>query len=168
MARNVEVKVRIDDLEGICSGALAMGAEDRGLLRQVDTYFETRGSGTRLKLREHHPGRAELIAYRRPDVPGLRTSDFHLVPIEDPAALREALIHALGVVRRIAKTRRLLLLGRTRIHLDRVEGLGDFLELEVVLEDRDAVAGGEQEAERILTRLGVGDRPRVAGSYVDL
>jgi predicted adenylyl cyclase CyaB len=168
MARNVEVKVRVDDLEGICSRALALGAEDGGLLHQVDTYFETPGSGTRLKLREHRPGQAELIAYRRPDVPGLRTSDFHLVPVAEPLALRDALAHALGVARQIAKVRHLLLLGRTRIHLDRVEGLGDFLELEVVLAEGDAIADGESEAEHILAQLGLGQQPRIAGSYVDL
>jgi predicted adenylyl cyclase CyaB len=88
--------------------------------------------------------------------------------VDDPARLREALSHALGVVRQVAKTRHLLLLGRTRIHLDRVEGLGDFLELEVVLKEDDAVTGGELEAEEILARLALGARPRIAGSYVDL
>ena len=169
MPRNVEVKIRVDDLEAIRSRALALGAEDRGTLHQIDTYFGTpAASGARLKLREHRPGRSELIAYRRPDTTGLRTSDFHLVPVNDPTPLREALTHALGVVRRVAKTRHLLLLGRTRIHLDRVEGLGDFLELEVVLADRDEVTGGEQEAERLLAQLALGDRPRIPGSYVDL
>jgi adenylate cyclase class IV len=168
MPRNVEVKIRVDDLAAIRARALALGAEDRGLLGQVDTYFGTPGAGARLKLREHRPGRSELIAYLRPDAAGFRTSDFHVVPVDDPARLREALSHALGVVRQVAKTRHLLLLGRTRIHLDRVEGLGDFLELEVVLKEDDAVTGGELEAEEILARLALGARPRIAGSYVDL
>ncbi len=90
------------------------------------------------------------------------------MPVDDPTALREALAHALGVIRQVVKTRHLLLLGRTRIHLDRVEGLGDFLELEVVLDDGDDVAPGEAEAERILAQLALGDQPRLPGSYVDL
>jgi len=169
MPRNVEVKIRVDDLETIRSHALALGAADRGPLHQVDTYFRTPSArGARLKLREHRPGRSELIAYRRPDTAGLRASDFHLVPVDDPTALREALAHALGVARQVTKTRHLFLLGRTRIHLDHVEGLGDFLELEVVLDERDDVALGEQEAERILAQLALGDRPRIPGSYADL
>src|SRR5262245_41861423 len=169
MARNVEVKIRVDDLGAIRSRALALGAEDRGVLHQVDTYFGTPGErGTRLKLREHRPGRSELIAYRRPDIAGLRTSDFHLVPVADPEALRTALGHALGVAYQVAKARHLLSLGRTRVHLDRVEGLGDFLELEVVLADGDDVIAGEREAEKILAQLALGDRPRIAGSYADL
>jgi adenylate cyclase len=169
MARNVEVKIRVDDLAGLLDRALALGAADHGPLRQVDTYFATPSAGGgRLKLREEHPGVSALIAYRRPDAAGLRTSAYHLVPVDDPAALRDALAHALGVVRRVVKTRHLLLLGRTRIHLDRVESLGDFLELEVVLDDGDDVAPGEQEAELILARLALGDRPRLPGSYADL
>ena len=169
MARNVEVKIRVDDLEALRSRALALGAADHGSLHQVDTYFGTPSErGARLKLREHRPGRSELIAYRRPDTAGLRASDFHLVPVDDPTALRDALAHALGVARQVAKTRHLLLLGRTRIHLDRVEGLGDFLELEVVLADARRHRAGEQEAERILAQLALGDRPRLPGSYADL
>ena len=169
MPRNVEVKIRVDDLGAIRSRALALGAADHGSLHQVDTYFRTSSEGgARLKLREHRPGRSELIAYRRPDTPGLRASDFHLVPVDDPTALRETLAHALGVVRQVAKTRHLLLLGRTRIHLDHVEGLGSFLELEVVLDDRDEIALGEQEAEQLLAQLALADRPRIPGSYADL
>jgi predicted adenylyl cyclase CyaB len=169
MARNVEVKIRVDDLEAVRARALALGAADHGVLHQVDTYFGTPSAhGARLKLREHCPGRSELIAYRRPDTAGLRASDFHLVPVDDPTALREALAHALGVASRVAKSRHLLVLGRTRIHLDRVEGLGDFLELEVVLGERDDVALAQQEAEQILAQLGLRDRPRLPGSYADL
>src|SRR5262245_58639837 len=103
MARNVEVKVRVDDLEGIRARALALGAADGGLLRQVDTYFAIPAErGGRLKLREHRDGRAELIAYRRPDIPGLRASHFHLVAVADPTPLGQALAHALGVVRKVA------------------------------------------------------------------
>ena len=169
MARNVEVKIKVDDLEGLRSRALALGAMDHGVLHQVDTYFATPPAlGARLKLREHTGGRSELIAYRRPDTPGFRTSDFHLVPVEAPESLREALRHALGVVHQVVKTRHLLLLGRTRVHLDCVEGLGDFLELEVVLADGDDVAAAEREAEEILAQLALGDRPHIPGSYVDL
>ena len=169
MPRNVEVKIRVDDLAAMRVRALALGAADHGPIRQVDTYFATPSDGrARLKLREQRPGISALVAYRRPDTAGLRTSDYHLVPVDDPTALREALAHALGVVRRVAKTRHLLLLGRTRIHLDQVEGLGDFLELEVVLNDGDDIALREQEAESILARLALGGRPRLPGSYADL
>ena len=64
-ARNVELKAHDDDPGRTLERALAAGAQDRGLLRQRDTYFAVpRG---RLKLREEEPGGATLIAYERPD-----------------------------------------------------------------------------------------------------
>jgi adenylate cyclase len=72
----------------------------------------------------------------------------------------------------VRKHRILHRIGRTRVHLDRVHGLGDHLELEVVLDDErpdaTAVAAGAAEAHRVMTLLGV-DRARlIEGAYVDL
>ena len=168
MARNVEVKLAVEGLDALRDRARGLGAEDRGAIDQVDTYFALPAdSGARLKLREQRPGRDELIAYRRPDETGLRTSDYRVVPVADAAATRDALALSLGLARRVAKRRHLLLLGRTRVHLDRVEGRGEFLELEVVLGPDEDAAAGEREAERILEGLGLRDRPRIAGSYGD-
>jgi adenylate cyclase len=168
MPRNVEVKLRAGNLGDLLRRALALGATDAGSIHQVDTYFATPpGRGARLKLREQQPGGAQLIAYHRPDAADLRTSDYRVVAVADPPALRDALAVALGVAGRVEKTRRLLLRGHTRIHLDRVEGLGDFLELEVVLGDGEAVADGEREAEQLLAELGLAGAARLPGSYRD-
>ena len=167
MPRNVEVKVRAEDLEGIRNRLRESGAEDRGLLRQTDTYFGT-APGLRLKLRKQEPGGAELIAYGRPDVSGIRASTYRVTKLPGGSDLAGTLTLALGKIREIRKTRHLFMAGRTRVHLDEVEGLGRFLELEVVLRDGDAEADGEREAESILERLGLKDAPRIAGSYSDL
>ncbi len=160
MPRNVEVKVRAHDLDSLATRAKAMGAEERGVLRQVDTYFKAEG---RLKLREMDAS-AELIRYSRPDVSGLRTSNYTIMPVADPESVKRT--HEITIV--VAKTRTLLMLGRTRVHLDRVEGLGDFLELEVMLSDGEDEANGRREAEAILRSLGIAEAERVAGSYSDL
>ena len=68
----------------------------------------------------------------------------------------------------VRKTRHLYFVGRTRIHLDRVEGLGDFLELEVVLTEEDSIEGGEVEAHRLMEPLGVLSEDLVPDAYVDL
>jgi adenylate cyclase class IV len=60
------------------------------------------------------------------------------------------------------------LAGRTRIHLDRVDGLGDFVELEVVLGPEDDEQGGEAEAHAVFAKLGVDENDLVAVAYVDL
>ena len=79
------------------------------------------------------------------------------------------LVLTLAQLRAVVRKRRILLLaGRTRIHLDRVENLGDFLELEVVLRDDEPVADGEAEALLLMTRLGVDPQDLIAAAYVDL
>src|SRR3954467_7806483 len=120
--RNVELKARDPDPERSLGRCVALGAEDRGELRQRDTYFNApRG---RLKLREQAPGRAELIAYERADAAEARESRSRIAPGEDAAPLREALDAALGMTVVVEKRRHLLLYEGVRIHLDRVEGLG--------------------------------------------
>jgi adenylate cyclase class IV len=57
---------------------------------------------------------------------------------------------------------------RTRVHLDRVEGLGDFMELEVVLREGQSDAEGQQTAEDLMSRLGLANAPRLGGAYLDL
>jgi predicted adenylyl cyclase CyaB len=168
MNRNVEVKVKVEDPAAVLARIPSLGADDRGVIRQTDTYFKGAAEGLRLKLREQDPGPAELIAYERPTEAGLRTSRYMVVPESRPAELKRALELALGIRSVVVKTRRLLLAGRTRIHLDEVEGLGSFLELEVVLGAAEAEEAGRVEAKRILAALGLANAPRIAGSYAEL
>src|SRR3954468_19880508 len=105
--RNVELKARDPEPERSLERARALGAEDRGELRQRDTYFAApRG---RLKLREEEPGGAQLIAYERPDAAEARESRYRIAPVPDGQALRDALGAALGVTVVVDKRRRLLL-----------------------------------------------------------
>jgi predicted adenylyl cyclase CyaB len=169
VARNVEVKARIHSVEALLPRArsLADGPEER--IEQDDTFFAC--AAGRLKLRDFGGGRGELIHYQRTDAQGPKLSDYVRAPTSDPAALREALSRAYGttsVLGRVRKTRWLLRVGATRVHLDRVEGLGDFMELEVVLRDGQSVADGEKVAEALMGQLGVCDDQRLAGAYLDL
>ncbi|MEA2330050.1 MAG: hypothetical protein QOH58_188 [Thermoleophilaceae bacterium] len=165
--RNIEIKARDADPRRSLDLALALGAEDRGELTQRDTYFA--GARGRLKLREQTPGEPELIQYRRPDAEGPRASEYRIVPVADVESLRAALDAALGTLVVIEKRRRLLLADNVRIHLDEVEGLGSFLELEAVT----APGAEDLEAEharvgRLREQLGIGDERLVAASYSDL
>src|SRR3954451_24138261 len=118
--RNVELKARDPHPERSLDRARALGAEDRGALRQRDTYFAApRGQ---LKLREQEPGGAQLIAYERADAAAARESRYRLVAVPDPEALRAALDAALGTTVVVRKRRPLLLSENVRIHLDDVEG----------------------------------------------
>ena len=156
--RNLEIKARDADPRRSLELALELGAEDRGEIAQRDTYFAT--SGGRLKLREQTPGETELIQYRRADEAGPRTSEFRVVPVGQAEPLREALDAALGTLVSVEKSRRLLIWDGVRIHLDEVEGLGSFVELE-------APGEGEQLA-TLRARLEIDDESLVAQSYSDL
>ncbi|ATA51835.1 adenylate cyclase [Variovorax boronicumulans] len=168
MARNIEIKARIDSVDRIA--AIAATLADQGPLEiaQDDTFFRCEKSADRLKLRTFAPDRAELIFYRRADSTGPKESFYLITPTATPDALRESLTLAWGQAGRVRKQRRLFLVGRTRVHLDRVEGLGEFLELEVVLQEGEPAEAGVAEAHALMARLGVAESQLVQGAYVDL
>jgi hypothetical protein len=82
--------------------------------------------------------------------------------------LRESLALANGLAGRVKKHRKLFLVGRTRIHIDDVEHLGHFLELEVVLADDEPLEVGVSEAHGLIKRLGILPHQLVEEAYVDL
>mgnify|MGYP002778853618 CR=1 FL=1 len=166
MPRNVEVKARLRDRAGVEARALALATAPVQDLQQDDSFF--RCAQGRLKLRQFADGSAELIAYSRPDAEGPKTSAYARTPVAEPEGLRAALAAACGLIGRVRKRRRLVLVGRTRVHLDRVEGLGDFMELEVVLRDGEPECDGVDEAEALMTRLGIAPGDLVQGAYLDL
>jgi adenylate cyclase class IV len=166
MPRNIEIKARIPSVEALLPRAQAVAGGTPQLIEQDDSFF--RVAHGRLKLRQFADGSAELIHYQRPDTGDAKASDYVRVPVIDAAALREALARGCGLLGRVRKRRWLLLRGATRIHLDRVEGLGDFMELEVVLRDDQADAAGVAQAERLMHELGLAQAARVAGAYLDL
>lgn len=168
MARNIEIKARIDSVERVA--ILAAELADSGPLEiaQDDTFFRCENSADRLKLRTFAPDRAELIFYRRANSSGPKESFYLISPTSTPDALRESLTLAWGQAGRVRKQRRLFIVGRTRVHLDRVEGLGEFLELEVVLEEGEPAEAGMAEAHALMAQLGIASEQLVRGAYVDL
>ena len=124
--------------------------------------------GRRFNLRSFPEGHGELIYYERPDVTGPKRSSYSVHETDDSAELKAVLAAALGVAGTVCKERRLYLKGPTRIHLDRVEHLGDFMELEVVLQpDQDESEGIAIVAE-LMRALGIRDEDLVDGAYFDL
>lgn len=166
MARNIEIKARVADMEKMAERASRVAEEGPWTIEQDDTFFGCQSG--RLKLRDFGNGNGELIFYRRPDQAGPGQSEYRITPTEDPGGLRAVLAEALGVAGRVRKQRILYLSGRTRIHLDRVEGLGDFLELEVVLADGESSGVGEAEARFLMECLRIADEDLVDVAYVDL
>lgn len=175
-ARNLELKVQCPPaaLDSIRSRLESLVCVPVQRMHQVDTYFGVdRG---RLKLREirvqGHAAvteRAELIAYARPTDDGSRWSSYQVVPIAVHAApiLLTGMLMTHDQVARVEKVRDVAVVGQTRVHLDRVNGLGTFVELETVISTQsDAEAAIEHQ--RVIDMLGLAGYPSVAGSYSDL
>ena len=166
MPVNVEIKARLPHIE--TTERLAARLADSGpvLIQQDDTFFGCENG--RLKLRCFSEAEGELIYYERASAAGPKQSFYVRTPTNDPSQLRQALTLAYGEVGRVVKERTLYLVGRTRIHLDRVKDLGDFLELEVVLSESEDPGVGTVEAEQLMQALGIDATQLIEDAYVDL
>ena len=154
------------DLGPVRAKALLLASGAGFVVEQRDTFFLVpRG---RLKVREFADGSGELISYERPDREGPKESVYTRVPCPDASALATALGAVLPVRDIVVKRREVFLVGRTRIHLDQVESLGCFIELEVVLEPGESADAGDREARELLEALGIPETALLAGAYVDL
>jgi predicted adenylyl cyclase CyaB len=166
LARNIELKARLHDMAAAREVAQRVATASLGVQQQTDTYFQCRHG--RLKLREIGGQPAQLVSYERPDRNDAKGSDYQLIDIPDPAALKQALSSAMGVHIVVEKLREIYLVDNVRIHLDDVAGLGEFLEFEAVLSaDCDDAAGHRQLAE-LQAAFGIRQEDLLAGSYADL
>lgn len=166
MPINIEIKAKLPNFEETVSRATLLSDTPREIIHQHDTFYPTLHG--RLKLRRFPDGTGELIYYERPDQEGPKTSLFDLAHTEDASALHTVLAAAHGVRGEVIKERWLYFAGQTRIHLDQVEGLGTFLELEVVLNDGQPITDGEAIAQRLMKELGVDPANLIEGAYMDM
>ena len=164
MPSNVEIKAILRDRKRAEHWARDRADSGPEVLQQEDVFFPCEGA--RLKLRILGPTYGELIRYQRTNTAEVRLSQYELARIQDPAALRAILAKTLGESGTVKKTRLLYLVGQTRVHLDRVEGLGDFLELEVVLQPGQTEAEGKQIAASLLRELGIPTADLLAEAYI--
>jgi predicted adenylyl cyclase CyaB len=170
MARNIEIKARVESLDHTEALARTLACDGPFDLQQDDTFFVAAHGRLKLRVESRRDAtpEARLIFYRRPDRAGPKTSFYVMTPTADPDGLREALTLAHGSLGRVRKRRRLYLIGRTRVHLDQVEGLGSFVELEVVLAEDEAESAGVEEAHRLLAALSIETGQLVEAAYLDL
>jgi adenylate cyclase class IV len=166
LARNVEIKARVQDLAGIRAKVAALAHGPSEIIEQTDTFFVVPQG--RLKVRVSPDGSGELIAYQRGDRPGPKESVYTRVLCQDAPGLVGALSSVMAVRGVVTKRRELFLVGRTRVHLDQVERLGCFVELEVVLSQGERVEEGQSEAQALLQSLKIPSAALVAEAYVDL
>uniref|UniRef100_A0A1A8MVD2 CYTH domain-containing protein n=1 Tax=Nothobranchius pienaari TaxID=704102 RepID=A0A1A8MVD2_9TELE len=166
MPSNVEIKARVNDPVRLAQRVAELSQSEGTIIRQRDTFFNC--SQGRLKLRDFMNGSGQLIFYKRPDSDGPKLSQYSISPTSDPPSLQVVLADALGVKGQVQKVRQLFLIGQTRVHLDTVEGLGHYMELEVVMRPEQTVEEGQQIAVNLMQQLGVSEENLVTGAYMDL
>lgn len=168
MAKNVEIKARVPGnafakLKERVSG-LADG--ESVVLNQVDSFFASKKG--RLKIREFSDGKAELLYYERQDLLGPKTSLYTRIELDSATELKAVLTASNGLLGVVVKQRELFFIGRTRIHLDEVEMLGTFLELEVVLNESETSATGMVIADDLMAHFEIQPEQLISNSYFDL
>ena len=161
---NVEIKARCGNPEIVRIALRNRHARCAGIDRQVDTYF--RVPEGRLKLRQ---GRIEnsLIAYRRPDQAGPKTSEVVLAAVANGDELRAVLERALGVLVSVDKQREIYYVDNVKFHIDQVEGLGGFVEIEACGNPGEEVKLRAQCGE-YMELFGIREEDLVEKSYSDL
>lgn len=163
---NVEIKARAYSTEFVRNWLVGHGADFKGTDKQTDTYFNV--AHGRLKLRE---GNIEnnLIYYERNNQKGPKSSQFHLVKIEDARRLKEVLTKSCGVKVMVEKRREIYYIDNVKFHIDEVPGLGTFIEIEAgnVLIDKTETELREQ-CNFYLKEFGIKEEDLVADSYSDM
>ncbi|PIO71561.1 putative adenylyl cyclase CyaB [Teladorsagia circumcincta] len=171
MSRNVEIKAKVRNREEIIRLARELTGKEPAVLQQHDVFYSSPEG--RLKMRtveEDKVVRSELIWYDRPDIAGPKESKFYKLDVPEKIfeTLSSLLQCSMGIKGEVKKTRTLFMCGRTRIHIDSVEGLGDYMELEVCLSEQESAVDGEKEAKAIKEKLGIIDDDLLEGAYMDM
>jgi len=166
MNRNIEMKARVARPDQMQNMLQALSDTPCQALYQEDTFFRT--SSGRLKLRITSRRGAELIYYERPDLSAPGESRYIRCEMPDPVEVQRMLSAAFGVQGVVKKKRLLYTVGQVRLHLDTVQSLGTFLEIEVVLTPEQTEDEGKRIACELADRLGVQTDDLVPCAYIDL
>jgi predicted adenylyl cyclase CyaB len=166
MPTNIEIKAQVHNFSKLKDLAQSLSTSPEKLILQKDIFFNV--SQGRLKLRIFDDTAGELIYYERSNQAGPKQSNYSITPTTDPLALKTTLDLALKTLGTVKKKRLLYMVNQTRIHLDQVEGLGDFMELEVVMQDEQSMQDGETTAKDLMQKLEINEKDLIDRAYLDL
>lgn len=166
MPSNIEIKASVGDIDELRRRASEIATEPGFNLRQEDIFFHAPNG--RLKLRIFDDGSGQLIRYRRADGTEAKRSDYEIYETSQPQLLRSVLAESLGEKVVVRKKREVLMADQTRIHLDLVDGLGTFMELEVVMRPDQSSEEGQAIANDLMGKLGIDKKDLISCAYADL
>lgn len=162
---NVEIKARCGDPERVRNVLRSHQARFAGTDHQVDTYFRVRAG--RLKLREGNIENA-LIYYDRQNESGPKKSDVLLHVVSPNSGLKEILTKALGVLAVVDKQREIYYVANVKFHIDTVQGLGSFVEIEAAGDERSDRGMLLEQCRDYVEQFAIREDDLVAESYSDM
>lgn len=163
--KNLELKAKCGCLDSVRRQLIDLNAKFSETVKQNDTYFNVPKG--RLKLREINGSEAYLVYYERLNSAASCYSTYQLWNVTNQAGFMEILTTVLGVKVIVEKQRELWVFGDTRIHLDRVMKLGEFVELETVIRNQTELEAW-MEHQSVKEAIGIMERDLIAESYSDL
>lgn len=163
---NIEIKAKCKNQNEIRDKLKSLKADFKGVDNQTDTYFKVNKG--RLKLRE---GNIEnhLIYYEREDLAVPKQSNVILFKTESNSTLKEILKHSLGVKIEVRKQREIYFIDNVKFHIDSVEPLGDFIEIEAI--DIDGSIGKDklkEQCQHYVDMFKISEHDFISVSYSDL
>lgn len=165
--QNIEIKARCANASSIRNYLQQQQARFVGVDDQTDTYFNT--ANGRLKMRQG-PIENALIYYNRENKAGPKLSEVKLLPLDKNAELlKDVLTKTNGVKVLVKKKREIWFIDNVKFHIDEVEGLGSFVEIEAI--DKDGSLGLEKITEQCcfyLQQFQLGEDDLLTHSYSDL
>ena len=166
MKSNIEIKARASDFKRQKQLAKKISDTPAQQIAQEDIFFNMPNG--RFKLRVLGKKEGELIYYQRPDTSAPKVCEYVVTPTTEPDAVKKVLSSSLGVRGTVRKKRTVYNVGNTRIHLDQVEGLGDFIELEYVMRDESTEEAGLDAVANLMEELQIREEDLVGEAYIDL
>lgn len=166
MSSNIEIKAHCQNLDEVVERLHKLGATLHAEEQQTDTFFKVQSG--RLKLRERSPGEPYLIPYLRSDISGPKQSQYALIKMSDVATEKYLLSQVLGVRGVVEKKRAIYLFQNVRIHLDNVNHLGTFIELEGVISPEYDEVTSQHNVDFLIKKLNISDNELVKTAYIDM
>ena len=159
MPKNLELKIYCSSFSGLKKTLKVINAEFSGELIQKDVYYKNEKGLLKLRIEN---GEQSLIKYLRDEEGKDRWSDFHVLKFS--GGNTEEFFNDIFEVEAIVEKKRLLYMyNNTRVHLDEVKGLGNFLELETLV--LSGLKDAQNRFNKIIDLLGLDIKKQIKNSY---
>lgn len=163
---NIEIKARCHNPERIEQILQQNNARYIGLDHQIDTYFSIPIG--RFKLREGNIENS-LIYYQREDQKQAKASHFEIAKFMGKTELKSVLNAALGIHKIVDKHRKIFFIDNVKFHIDSIDGLGDFVEIEAINENNRYTSNQlKKQCDHYQELLGIREEDLITNSYSDM